>query len=75
MLVYNTQEYVWPHAVVSIKRKLKGIFVNFHHFEFETLQIQPSKALNRKRLRMCKFRRAERTFLSDMNLMATNLLL
>lgn len=44
----NTQEYVWPQAVVSIKRKLKDIFVNFHHFEFETLQIQFAKALTEK---------------------------
>lgn len=48
MLIYNTQEYVWPHVVVSTKRKLKSIFVNFHNFEFETLQIQFAKTLIRK---------------------------
>lgn len=48
MLLYNTEEYVWPHAVLNIKRKLKGIFVNFHHFESEALHIQFAKALIQK---------------------------
>lgn len=26
------------NAVVSIKRKSKGMYVNFDHFEFETLR-------------------------------------
>lgn len=48
MLVYNTQEHLWPLAVVSIKRKLEGVFVNFRHFEFGSLQIQFAKALIEK---------------------------
>lgn len=55
--IYNTQEYVWPRVVVSIKRKLKGVFVNFQNFEFETLQIQFVKALIK--MHMWKFRKAE----------------
>jgi len=72
MLVCNIQEYVWPHAVVSIKRKLKVIVVNFHHFEFGTLQIQFTKALIEKG---CECGKAERTFCCEVNLMTTNWLL
>lgn len=39
MLVYNTQNFVLLRAVTSLKRKLKGKFVKFNNFEFETLQL------------------------------------